>query len=65
MFGEVARLIVESGQASTSYVQRKFRIGYNRAARLMDEMEAAGIVSAPEGELKTRRVTASREFLKL
>ena len=60
LFGEVAQLIIESGQASTSYVQRKFRIGYNRAARLMDEMEAAGIVSAPEGELKTRRVLASR-----
>jgi S-DNA-T family DNA segregation ATPase FtsK/SpoIIIE len=59
----VANLIIESGQASTSYVQRKFRIGYNRAARLMDEMEQAGIVSAPEGELKTRRVLASREKL--
>jgi len=64
LFGDVANLIIESGQASTSYVQRKFRIGYNRAARLMDEMEAAGIVSKPEGELKTRRVTASREILK-
>jgi S-DNA-T family DNA segregation ATPase FtsK/SpoIIIE len=64
LFGEVAQLIIESGQASTSYIQRKFRIGYNRAARLMDEMEEAGIVSAPEGELKTRRVTATREALK-
>jgi S-DNA-T family DNA segregation ATPase FtsK/SpoIIIE len=64
LFFEVANLIIESGQASTSYVQRKFRIGYNRAARLMDEMEAAGVVSAPEGELKTRRVLAGREILK-
>jgi S-DNA-T family DNA segregation ATPase FtsK/SpoIIIE len=64
LFNDVAQLIVESGQASTSYVQRKFRIGYNRAARLMDEMEEAGIVSPPEGELKTRRVTATREILK-
>ncbi|MGB9613387.1 MAG: DNA translocase FtsK, partial [Candidatus Margulisiibacteriota bacterium] len=64
LFGEVAKLIIESGQASTSYIQRKFRIGYNRAARLMDEMEAAGIVSLPEGELKTRRVIATRETLK-
>jgi S-DNA-T family DNA segregation ATPase FtsK/SpoIIIE len=64
LFGQVAALIVESGQASTSYVQRKFRIGYNRAARLMDEMEEAGIVSKPEGELKTRRITATREILK-
>lgn len=64
LFADVAQLIIESGQASTSYVQRKFRIGYNRAARLMDEMEGAGIVSAPEGDLKVRRVTATRETLK-
>jgi S-DNA-T family DNA segregation ATPase FtsK/SpoIIIE len=64
LFGEVAKLIIETGQASTSYVQRKFRIGYNRAARLMDEMETAGIVSAPEGENKPRRILASRETLK-
>jgi S-DNA-T family DNA segregation ATPase FtsK/SpoIIIE len=63
LFAEVAKLIIESGQASTSYVQRKFRIGYNRAARLMDEMEAAGIVSKPEGELKTRRILGTREML--
>jgi S-DNA-T family DNA segregation ATPase FtsK/SpoIIIE len=64
LFGEVAALIVESGQASTSYIQRKFRIGYNRAARLMDEMEAAGIVTAPEGENKPRKILATRETLK-
>lgn len=63
LFADVAKLIVESGQASTSYVQRKFRIGYNRAARLMDEMEAAGIVSAPEGENKPRKILATLESL--
>jgi len=64
LFNEVATLIVESGQASTSYIQRKFRIGYNRAARLMDEMEAAGVVTAPEGENKPRKILATRETLK-
>ncbi|MFA6548602.1 MAG: DNA translocase FtsK 4TM domain-containing protein [Candidatus Margulisiibacteriota bacterium] len=63
LFMDVAKLIVESGQASTSYVQRKFRIGYNRAARLMDEMEAAGIVSAPEGENKPRKIIATLDSL--
>ncbi len=63
LFMDVAKLIVESGQASTSYVQRKFRIGYNRAARLMDEMEAAGIVSAPEGENKPRKILATLDSL--
>jgi len=64
LFGEVAKLIVSTGQASTSYVQRKFRIGYNRAARLMDEMESSGVVSPPEGENKPRRILASLETLK-
>ena len=63
MFGDVAKLIVETQVASTSYIQRKFRIGYNRAARLMDELQAAGIVSVPDGEGKGRRVLASRETL--
>jgi S-DNA-T family DNA segregation ATPase FtsK/SpoIIIE len=56
LFSEVAELVTTTGQASTSFVQRKFRIGYNRAARLMDELQEKGIVSAPEGELKTRKV---------
>jgi DNA segregation ATPase FtsK/SpoIIIE, S-DNA-T family len=63
LFGDVAKLIISTGQASTSYVQRKFRIGYNRAARLMDEMEEAGIVSPPEGENKPRRIIGSLEKL--
>ncbi len=64
LFEEAAKIIVESGQASTSHLQRRLRIGYNRAARLMDEMEAVGIVSKFEGENKPRRILASRETLK-
>jgi S-DNA-T family DNA segregation ATPase FtsK/SpoIIIE len=64
MFFQAALIIVESGQASTSHLQRRLRIGYNRAARLMDEMEAAGVVSKSEGENKPRRILASRETLK-
>jgi len=63
LFAEAAKLIVESQIASTSYLQRRMRIGYNRAARLMDEIEAAGIVSKTEGENKPRRILASRETL--
>jgi S-DNA-T family DNA segregation ATPase FtsK/SpoIIIE len=63
LFDEVAKLIVSTGQASTSYVQRKFRIGYNRAARLMDEMEQAGVVSAPEGENKPRKILLNPDTL--
>ena len=63
LFNEAVRLVIDSQIASTSYLQRKMRIGYNRAARLMDDIEAAGVVSKPEGEQKTRRIVATMETL--
>jgi len=63
LFADAVKLVIESGVASTSYLQRKMRIGYNRAARLMDEIEAAGVVSKPEGENKPRRILANPELL--
>jgi S-DNA-T family DNA segregation ATPase FtsK/SpoIIIE len=55
LFDKVARLIVEYQQGSTSLIQRKFSIGYNRAGRLIDQLEAAGIVGPYEGS-KARQV---------
>ena len=55
MFDEVAHLIVSTQQGSTSLIQRKFSIGYNRAGRLMDQMEKAGIVGPQQGS-KPREV---------
>lgn len=49
LFGEAARVIVMSQQGSTSLIQRKFSIGYNRAGRLMDQLEKAGVVGAAHG----------------
>ncbi len=49
MFMEVARYVVMNQQGSTSVLQRRFEIGYNRAGKLTDQLEAAGIVSAPKG----------------
>jgi S-DNA-T family DNA segregation ATPase FtsK/SpoIIIE len=49
MFEDAARLIVSSGSGSTSLIQRKFSIGYNRAGRLMDMLEKAGIVGQAHG----------------
>ena len=49
LFEEAARIIVAQQQGSTSLIQRKFSIGYNRAGRLMDQLEIAGIVGPPEG----------------
>ena len=48
-------LVAQKEKASVSMLQRQFRIGYNRAARLMDELEAAGIVG-PEDGSKPRKV---------
>ena len=63
LFNEAVKLILESQIASTSYLQRRMRIGYNRAARLMDEIEAAGVVSKPEGENKIRKILGTTETL--
>ena len=60
MFGEVARLIVQTQQGSTSMIQRKFSIGFNRAGRLMDQLEKAGIVGAAQGS-KPREVLIQDE----
>lgn len=49
LFEDAARLIVASQQGSTSMIQRKFAIGYNRAGRLMDQLEKAGIVGPTQG----------------
>ena len=61
LFEEAARLIVLNLQGSTSLIQRKFSIGYNRAGRLMDQLEAAGIVGPAEGS-KARQVLILDEF---
>lgn len=49
LFNECAQFIVSSGTASTSSLQRRYNIGYNRAGRIMDQMEASGIVGASQG----------------
>ena len=61
MFEDAARLIVQSGSGSTSLIQRKFSIGYNRAGRLMDLMEKAGVVGAAHGS-KPREVLIQDEM---
>jgi len=61
LFEEAARLIVIQQQGSTSLIQRKFSIGYNRAGRIMDQMEAAGIVGPFEGS-KARQVLMPDEY---
>ncbi len=60
MFEEAARLVVQTQQGSTSLIQRKLKLGYNRAGRIVDQLEAAGVLGAFEGS-KARRVLIPNE----
>jgi DNA segregation ATPase FtsK/SpoIIIE, S-DNA-T family len=61
LYDEAARIIVSSGQASISYLQRRLRIGFSRAARLVDMMEMEGIVSPAAGG-KPREVLVDKGY---
>ncbi|KPU43891.1 DNA translocase SpoIIIE [Oxobacter pfennigii] len=60
MLPEAIKIVVETGQASVSLLQRRLRVGYNRAARLIDSMEHRGIIGGYEGS-KPRQVLISKE----
>jgi len=60
-FEEAARLVVQHQQGSTSLIQRKLSLGYNRAGRIVDQLEAAGILGQFEGS-KARQVLVQDEF---
>ena len=53
-------VVVETGQASTSFIQRRFKVGYARAGRIIDQMEERGIISGYQGS-KPREVLMSKE----
>jgi S-DNA-T family DNA segregation ATPase FtsK/SpoIIIE len=61
LYDEAARIVVGSGQASISYLQRRLRIGFSRAARLIDMMEMEGLVSANAGG-KPREVLVDKDY---
>lgn len=61
LFDEAARVIVQNQQGSTSLIQRRLKLGYNRAGRLIDQLESAGIVGPFEGS-KARQVLISDEY---
>jgi len=62
VYDEAVRIVVESGKASTSLLQRRLRLGYGRAARLIDMMEKDGIVSPPDG-VRPREVLKKPDWL--
>ena len=55
-------VVVETGQASTSFIQRKFKVGYARAGRIIDQMEERGVISGYQGS-KPREVLMTKERL--
>ena len=61
LYDEASRIVVTSGQASISYLQRRLRIGFSRAARLVDMMEADGLVSGAAGG-KAREVLVKKDY---
>jgi S-DNA-T family DNA segregation ATPase FtsK/SpoIIIE len=61
LYDEAARIVVSSGQASISYLQRRLRIGFSRAARLVDMMEMEGLVSPAVGG-KVREVLVDKHY---
>ncbi len=61
LYDEAARIVVQSGQASISYLQRRLRIGFSRAARLVDMMEMEGLVSPATGG-KPREVLVDKHY---
>ena len=60
LLDEAIKLVVEYQQASTSFIQRKLRIGFNRASRIMEELEAKGIISERDGS-KARQVLIAKD----
>ena len=63
MFEDAARMIVSEQNGSTSMIQRKFSIGYNRAGRLMDQLEKAGVVGPAKGSKPREVLCVSEEQL--
>ena len=64
LFDEAARIVIRSGQGSVSLLQRRLRVGYSRAARIVDLLEDAGVVGPFEGS-KAREVLVDEEWLRV
>lgn len=60
LLDEAIRICVETGQASASFIQRRLRIGFNRAARIMEQLEEIGVISGKDGS-KARQILISKD----
>ncbi|MFH1238543.1 MAG: DNA translocase FtsK [bacterium] len=64
LFNDAVRLVINTGQASVSLLQRRLNIGYNRAARLVDSLEEEGIIGPPDGT-KPREILVDENYLNI
>lgn len=60
LLDEAMRIVIETSQASTSLLQRRLRIGYNRAARIIEQLEERGIISGRDGS-KPRQILVDKD----
>jgi len=65
LLAQAVKMVVELGYASTSLIQRKFKVGYTRAARMLDQMEERGVVGPPEGSRARKVLVTKQEAEKL
>ena len=65
MIMEAVQCVVEAGQASTSLLQRRLRLGYARAGRLIDEMEQMGVVGPHEGSKPRQVLITHQQWLEM
>ena len=63
LFDDAKELIINTRYASTSYLQRKLRVGYNRAARIMDQLETAGVIAEYAGEKKLEKLGFKNSYI--
>jgi S-DNA-T family DNA segregation ATPase FtsK/SpoIIIE len=63
LLDEAIKIVVETGQASTSLLQRRLRVGYNRAARIMEQLESNGIISGKDGSKPRQILVDKSEYL--
>jgi S-DNA-T family DNA segregation ATPase FtsK/SpoIIIE len=62
MYADAVRVVIEMGKASTSILQRRLRLGYGRAARILDRMQREGIIGPPDGS-RPRDVLTTPDWL--
>jgi S-DNA-T family DNA segregation ATPase FtsK/SpoIIIE len=64
LYGKAVDTVLNSGQASASYLQRRLKLGYARAARIIDQMEGEGLIGPSEGSKPREILVDRKEFFK-